>query len=177
MVSNSAASSRSKDLPYYSRREARPRQKPQREKSKSMGRVEPVALDVSEPRSIERAADEISKRHDHLDVLINNAAINYDTWETAENADINGTVTETITTNLLGPWPRLPGVSAALAQESSWPNRQRVIGIGVARAHERWSSCISGHQGSSERVHAHTCRRTSWLANSCERSVSRLGGH
>ncbi|HEY0565967.1 MAG TPA: SDR family NAD(P)-dependent oxidoreductase, partial [Terriglobales bacterium] len=33
-----------------------------------------------------------------------NAGINYDTWETVENAAIDGTVMETITTNLLGPW-------------------------------------------------------------------------
>ena len=39
-----------------------------------------------------------------FDVLINNAGINYDTWETAENADIDVTVAETIRTNLLGPW-------------------------------------------------------------------------
>jgi len=31
-------------------------------------------------------------------MLINNAGINYDTWETVENADIGGTVLETITT-------------------------------------------------------------------------------
>lgn len=68
------------------------------------GHIEPVALDVSDPRSIERAAAEVSKRHDHLDVLVNNAGINYDTWETAESAEIDGTVTETIRTNLLGPW-------------------------------------------------------------------------
>jgi NAD(P)-dependent dehydrogenase (short-subunit alcohol dehydrogenase family) len=66
--------------------------------------VEPAVLDVSDARSIARAASEISNRHDHIDVLINNAGINYDTWETAENADIDVTVAETIRTNLLGPW-------------------------------------------------------------------------
>jgi NAD(P)-dependent dehydrogenase (short-subunit alcohol dehydrogenase family) len=54
-------------------------------KTKATGHIEPLALDVSDPRSIERAAAEVSKRHDHLDVLINNAGINYDTWETAES--------------------------------------------------------------------------------------------
>ena len=68
------------------------------------GTVEPVALNVADPRSIERAAADVKHRHDHLDVLINNAGINYDTWETVENADIDATVIETISTNLLGPW-------------------------------------------------------------------------
>src|SRR5437763_862431 len=68
------------------------------------GTVEPVALNVADPRSIEQAAAEVKRRHDHLDVLINNAGINYDTWETVENADIDATVIETISTNLLGPW-------------------------------------------------------------------------
>jgi NAD(P)-dependent dehydrogenase (short-subunit alcohol dehydrogenase family) len=74
------------------------------QKIKTVGHVETAVLDVSDARSIKGAAATISKRHDHLDVLINNAAINYDTWETAENADIDGTVPETIKTNLLGPW-------------------------------------------------------------------------
>jgi NAD(P)-dependent dehydrogenase (short-subunit alcohol dehydrogenase family) len=73
-------------------------------KVKTVGHVEPAVLDVADARSIERAVAEGSSRHDHLDVLINNAGINYDTWETAQNADINGTVAETIRTNLLGPW-------------------------------------------------------------------------
>lgn len=68
------------------------------------GRVEPVVLDVADAQGIRRAAAEIARRYGRLDVLINNAGINYDTWETVENADINGTVMETITTNLLGPW-------------------------------------------------------------------------
>ena len=68
------------------------------------GTVEPLVLDVADEHSIKNAAAEVAARHGHLDVLINNAGINYDTWETAANADIDGTVMETITTNLLGPW-------------------------------------------------------------------------
>src|SRR5689334_3944361 len=68
------------------------------------GTVEPLVMDVSDADSIEKAALEVSNRYGHLDVLINNAGINYDTWETAENADLDGTVAETIATNLLGPW-------------------------------------------------------------------------
>src|SRR6059058_5236441 len=66
--------------------------------------VEALQLDVANARSIHDAAAEVSSRYGYLDVLINNAGINYDTWQSAENADINGTVMETITTNLLGPW-------------------------------------------------------------------------
>ena len=71
---------------------------------KSAGRVEPVVLDVAKEESIAKAAAEVASRYRQLDVLINNAGINYDTWETVENADIDGTVIATITTNLLGPW-------------------------------------------------------------------------
>jgi len=73
-------------------------------KLKSVGRVEPVVLDVANASSIKKAVAEVSSRYDSLDVLINNAGINYDTWETVENAEIDGTVIETIRTNLLGPW-------------------------------------------------------------------------
>jgi NAD(P)-dependent dehydrogenase (short-subunit alcohol dehydrogenase family) len=73
-------------------------------KLKSVGRVEPFVLDVANASSIEKAVADVSSRYDWLDVLINNAGINYDTWETVENAEIDGTVIETIRTNLLGPW-------------------------------------------------------------------------
>jgi len=68
------------------------------------GTVEALVLDVADPPSIKTAAAEVAHRYGRLDVLINNAGINYDTWETAENANIDGTVVETISTNLLGPW-------------------------------------------------------------------------
>ncbi len=74
------------------------------DKLSSIGQIEPLVLDVADGQSIAKAAAEVASRYDCLDVLINNAGINYDTWQTVENADITGTVMETITTNLLGPW-------------------------------------------------------------------------
>lgn len=68
------------------------------------GTVEALVLDVADPHSIKTAAAEVAHRYGRLDVLINNAGINYDTWETVENAAIDSTVVETIRTNLLGPW-------------------------------------------------------------------------
>jgi NAD(P)-dependent dehydrogenase (short-subunit alcohol dehydrogenase family) len=73
-------------------------------KLQGAGSVEALALDVADARSITKAASEITRRHGRLDVLINNAAVNYDTWQTAAKAAIDTTVMETITTNLLGPW-------------------------------------------------------------------------
>jgi len=70
----------------------------------SIGQVEPLALDVADASNIKNAEDEVATKYGCLDVLVNNAGINYDTWETVENADMNGTVMQTITTNLLGPW-------------------------------------------------------------------------
>ncbi len=73
-------------------------------KLEKFGTVEPLALNVADAASIEKAAEVVGSRYGYLDVLVNNAGINYDTWETAENADIDGTVQETIATNLLGSW-------------------------------------------------------------------------
>lgn len=38
-----------------------------------------------------------------LDVLVNNAAILYDTWQSAVDADLD-VVNQALTTNLFGPW-------------------------------------------------------------------------
>jgi NAD(P)-dependent dehydrogenase (short-subunit alcohol dehydrogenase family) len=62
-----------------------------------------VGLDVTDPASITAAADGISARHQRLDVLINNAAIHYDTWQQAAAADL-GVVSEALDANLLGAW-------------------------------------------------------------------------
>ena len=62
-----------------------------------------VRLDVTDPASISAAAEVIGDRHQRLDVLVNNAAIHYDTWQQAAGADL-GVVQEALDTNLLGAW-------------------------------------------------------------------------
>ncbi|MFB4283003.1 MULTISPECIES: SDR family oxidoreductase [unclassified Nonomuraea] len=60
-------------------------------------------LDVSDPGSVERFAGEVGEAHGRVDVLVNNAAIHYDTWQRATDADLT-VVQEALETNLLGAW-------------------------------------------------------------------------
>ena len=66
-------------------------------------RAEPLQLDVTDPASVTRAARWTQERHGKLDVLVNNAAITYDTWQRAVSADL-AVVREAAETNLYGPW-------------------------------------------------------------------------
>lgn len=65
--------------------------------------VLPLPLDVTDPASINRLAQTIEQRFGYLDILINNAGILYDTWQTASNADLDQ-VQQALATNTLGPW-------------------------------------------------------------------------
>ncbi|MCX4915562.1 SDR family NAD(P)-dependent oxidoreductase [Streptomyces sp. NBC_00687] len=61
--------------------------------------VRPLRLDVTSDDDVTAAARGIGA----LDVLINNAAITYDTWQRAVSADLD-VVREAAETNLYGPW-------------------------------------------------------------------------
>jgi NAD(P)-dependent dehydrogenase (short-subunit alcohol dehydrogenase family) len=63
------------------------------------GAITPVALDVTDPESVRAAAAGL----DRLDVLVNNAAILYDTWQVGVDADLDQ-VREAFETNVLGAW-------------------------------------------------------------------------
>lgn len=65
--------------------------------------VRPIELDVT--REEHRRAVAATIRHDHgwLDMLVNNAAIHYDTGNRATAPDLR-TVTEALDTNLYGAW-------------------------------------------------------------------------
>jgi NAD(P)-dependent dehydrogenase (short-subunit alcohol dehydrogenase family) len=65
--------------------------------------AEPLRLDVTEPASVAAAARWVGERYGKLDVLVNNAAITYDTWQRAIDADL-AVVREAAETNLYGPW-------------------------------------------------------------------------
>ncbi len=60
-------------------------------------------LDVADPASIDALARWVTRHLGRADVIINNAAIHYDTWQRAENADLD-LVGQALQTNLLGAW-------------------------------------------------------------------------
>ncbi|MEO1050723.1 MAG: SDR family oxidoreductase [Bacteroidota bacterium] len=60
-------------------------------------------LDVADAQSVAQLEQDITQRFGSLDMLINNAGINYDTWQNAVNADLDN-VKETLETNLIGAW-------------------------------------------------------------------------
>ncbi|MER5666304.1 SDR family NAD(P)-dependent oxidoreductase [Streptomyces mirabilis] len=59
----------------------------------------PLRLDVTSEADITAVARDLTA----LDVLVNNAAITYDTWQRATDADLD-VVREAAETNLYGPW-------------------------------------------------------------------------
>jgi NAD(P)-dependent dehydrogenase (short-subunit alcohol dehydrogenase family) len=65
--------------------------------------VLPRRLDVSEDESVEELAASIEVEQGRLDVLVNNAAIHYDTWQRALGADLD-IVREALETNTFGAW-------------------------------------------------------------------------
>ena len=73
------------------------------DKLKSLGELYFHQLDVANDDSVKNIAEYIEKTFGHLDILINNAGINYDKWHWAYNADLEE-VHETIETNLFGAW-------------------------------------------------------------------------
>ena len=66
-------------------------------------RVVPQRLDVTEQASIDDVRRWAEESFGKLDVLVNNAAILYDSWQRAVGADLK-VVREAFETNTLGPW-------------------------------------------------------------------------
>jgi NAD(P)-dependent dehydrogenase (short-subunit alcohol dehydrogenase family) len=62
-----------------------------------------VRLDVSEDESVDRCFGIVDEEHGRLDVLVNNAAIHYDTWQRGAEADL-AIVHEAFETNVFGAW-------------------------------------------------------------------------
>ena len=66
-------------------------------------RIRPCRLDVADSASVEAAAGWITDTFGRTDVLVNNAAIDYDADQRAVTADL-GRVDLALQTNLLGAW-------------------------------------------------------------------------
>lgn len=67
------------------------------------GTLLPCRLDVTDADDIRALARRVEEEFGHLDVLVNNAAINYDTSQRAVSADLDE-VRHTLETNLFGAW-------------------------------------------------------------------------
>jgi NAD(P)-dependent dehydrogenase (short-subunit alcohol dehydrogenase family) len=65
--------------------------------------VEARRLDVADSKSVRELSAGLDRDLGRLDVLVNNAAIHYDTWQRGVDADL-GVVQEALDTNLLGAW-------------------------------------------------------------------------
>jgi NAD(P)-dependent dehydrogenase (short-subunit alcohol dehydrogenase family) len=63
------------------------------------GNVRAIQVDVADPDSVRAAASSLER----LDVVVNNAAILYDTWQRGVDADLDE-VRQAFETNLLGAW-------------------------------------------------------------------------
>jgi NAD(P)-dependent dehydrogenase (short-subunit alcohol dehydrogenase family) len=65
--------------------------------------VEARRLDVDDPDSVRQLARELDGELGRLDVLVNNAAILYDTWQSGVDADLE-VVHRAFETNVFGAW-------------------------------------------------------------------------
>lgn len=84
------------------------------------GNLRPVRLDVTDHLTIAALRREVVE----LDVLVNNAAIHYDTWQSVLTADLD-VVREALETNTLGAW-RVASAFAPLLAESG---RGRLVNV------------------------------------------------
>jgi NAD(P)-dependent dehydrogenase (short-subunit alcohol dehydrogenase family) len=60
------------------------------------GRVVAKQLDVVDAQDINNLARQVTEEFGRLDILVNNAAVHYDTWQTATKADIEGIVRDAV---------------------------------------------------------------------------------
>jgi NAD(P)-dependent dehydrogenase (short-subunit alcohol dehydrogenase family) len=95
-----------------------------RELDPSGDRIVPCRLDVADPDVVRAAAGWIDDRFGRVDVLVNNAAIDYDTDQRAVTADLDR-VRRAMETNMYGGWAMVQAL-LPLLRESSHP---RIVNV------------------------------------------------
>jgi NAD(P)-dependent dehydrogenase (short-subunit alcohol dehydrogenase family) len=103
-----------------------------------------VPLDVTDRATIDAVAADVAARHGRLDVLVNNAGVDYDTWETAAGADFT-VVREALETNLLGAWQTTVALVPMLRRGRTGASST------CRRRADRWPSWAPGHRRTASR--------------------------
>jgi NAD(P)-dependent dehydrogenase (short-subunit alcohol dehydrogenase family) len=127
-----------------------------------------VELDVTDDRSVEEAVEKTVEHFGRLDVLVNNAGINYDTYHRAATAYLDD-VHETFETNFFGAW-RLAMAAIPHLRKSG---RGRIVNVssGAGMLHDMGEG-TPGYSTSKAALNALTCilanelRRDRILVNS-----------
>ncbi|MEL6673885.1 MAG: SDR family oxidoreductase [Bacteroidota bacterium] len=73
-------------------------------------------LEINSEESVQRMLAFVQQTYGRLDVLVNNAAINYDTWQNALDADL-AEVHQTIETNVFGAWRMIQAFAPLFQQQ------------------------------------------------------------
>ncbi|MCT4638406.1 MAG: SDR family NAD(P)-dependent oxidoreductase [Bacteroidales bacterium] len=81
-------------------------------------------LDINDPLNVNNVLDFIISDVSRVDVLINNAGVNYDTWHSAINADLDQ-VKDTIDTNLFGAWRMIQALLPVMRRQ----NYGRIVNV------------------------------------------------
>lgn len=119
-------------------------------------------LDITEQDSIDTLKAYILNQFGRLDILINNAGINYDTWHTALDADLEN-VQETLETNLFGAW-RMIQTFVPLMQQN---NYGRIVNVSSgAGAIQGMSSGTPGYAISKTALNVLTIKIAALVKNS-----------
>jgi NAD(P)-dependent dehydrogenase (short-subunit alcohol dehydrogenase family) len=80
--------------------------------------VEVIVVDVADPDAAQRVASKVKTRYGRLDVLVNNAGIHYDTWQSVETADWK-IVREAFEVNVFGAW-RMAQAFVPMMRKAKW---------------------------------------------------------
>lgn len=132
-------------------------------------------LDVTDPATIQTAADWTTESVGRADVLVNNAAIHYDTWQQAWNADL-AVVREALDTNLLGAWQTTQAFLPLLRRS----DHARVVNVsseGGSLSGMTGGTGLLRVQGRAQRPHPAAGRRTAGRPHPRQRGLPRLDRH
>jgi NAD(P)-dependent dehydrogenase (short-subunit alcohol dehydrogenase family) len=104
--------------------------------------IEVRALDIASNQSVTAFAQWFLSQFDRLDALVNNAAINYDSWHNVKNADLTE-IQDTLNTNLLGAWRLTQALLPALERTEG----SRVVNVSSGSG--QWGSMTGSTPGYS----------------------------